>query len=192
MAAVVESVAQACLDAGHQGVNAMLVMWAFGIDTLFKDIAAELGRSVDETTLEPVTLSYYHYAKTLTLRDFIEASAVINTVSRNTGRFFTDYDVLITPTLSRLPQDIGYYSQKRNMSFREFFVLCDDSMAYLPLFNMSRLPAISLPLGMSQSNLPIGVQFGAKLGAESTLIRLAAQLEKIMPWHDRTPAVFVN
>jgi amidase len=50
-------------------------------------------------------------------------------------------------------------------------------------------PAISLPLHWSADGLPIGVQLVAGMGAEDTLIRVSVQLEEMMPWDGRKPAL---
>jgi amidase len=55
------------------------------------------------------------------------------------------------------------------------------------LFNQTGQPAISLPLALSPSGLPIGIQFAAALGREDLLIQVAAQLEAAHPWADRRP-----
>lgn len=60
------------------------------------------------------------------------------------------------------------------------------------VFNVSGQPVISLPLGHSDSGLPIGVQIIASYGREDLLFRIAAQLEQAMPWKDRTPRFFVG
>ena len=46
---------------------------------------------------------------------------------------------------------------------------------------------MTVPLCWSSKNLPIGIQFGARLGDESTLFQLAGQLEKANTWHNRKP-----
>lgn len=60
---------------------------------------------------------------------------------------------------------------------------------YTQLANLTGRPAISLPLHWTADGLPLGVQFVAPLAGESTLIRLAAQLEQAMPWADRLAPV---
>ena len=49
-------------------------------------------------------------------------------------------------------------------------------------FNMSGLPAISLPTHMAPSGLPVGVQLVAGPWGEAQLFRVAAQLEEALPW----------
>ena len=57
------------------------------------------------------------------------------------------------------------------------------------LFNQTGQPAISLPLEVSSDGLPIGVQLAAAMGREDLLIRIAAQLEAVLPWNKRRPRV---
>jgi amidase len=114
-------------------------------------------------------------------------------VRRQVGRFMADYDLVLTPTLTLLPQPIGRYSQNiAGLEFYEFFRRCDEIGSHLPLFNVTGQPAISLPLFQSHSGVPIGIQFAARFGDEATLIRLAAAFEEAMPWRDRKPPVHVG
>jgi amidase len=60
-------------------------------------------------------------------------------------------------------------------------------LAFTVPYNVSGQPAISLPLYWSKDGLPIGVQLVAAFGREDILFRVAAQLEKAMPWAHRRP-----
>lgn len=93
------------------------------------------------------------------------------------------FDILVTPTLAGPPPKIGELSGDDSADrLREI-------MQYTAQFNMTGQPAISLPLHMSKSGLPMGVQFVGAPYREDVLIRLAAQLEAAAPWAARRPAV---
>ena len=48
---------------------------------------------------------------------------------------------------------------------------------------------MSLPLGMSDDGLPLGVMLTAQTLREDVLLQVAAQLERALPWAARTPPV---
>jgi len=201
----VEQVAQQCALLGHQVtedspafdyqefLRTVCTAWAFGFDVEVDELAAEAGRAVGPETLEPVTLAYYHFARGLTAADVAWAEGTANHLRRGAGQFFERYDILLTPTLMRLPEPIGKYSQSRaDLDFYGFFRLCDEMSVHMPLFNLTGQPAISLPLGMSASGLPVGVQFVARFGREDLLLRLASAFEQAMPWRARRPMIHVS
>ena len=51
-------------------------------------------------------------------------------------------------------------------------------MAFTLLGNITGLPAMSVPLGMSKKGLPIGMQFIGRMNDEATLFSLAGELER--------------
>ena len=58
-------------------------------------------------------------------------------------------------------------------------------------YNVTGQLAISLPIGMHSSGLPIGVQLGARPAEDHLLIELGAALQEVMPWRDRKPPIHV-
>jgi amidase len=201
----VEQTAMLCESLGHHvqeaspAVDAAALMFAtvrLGAAHLAAGIgflASILGRVPGEDTLEATTLATYRYGLTLSATDVLGALAVLNGLCRSVGAFFQGYDVLLTPTVALLPQPLGTYDANDSRITAEQWPAHIFSFApFTTLFNVTGHPAMSLPLHQSASGLPIGMQFVAPHGGESTLFRLAAQLEEARPWRDRHPPVHVS
>ena len=59
---------------------------------------------------------------------------------------------------------------------------------FTALFNITGQPAISVPIGFGEDNLPTNVQIAGKPLGEDTLLQVAAQIEAARPWaHQRPP-----
>ena len=54
------------------------------------------------------------------------------------------------------------------------------------------LPAISIPCGVTQDGLPIGLQIIGKRRGEAAVLRAAAAFEAAQPWADRRPALLLG
>jgi len=201
----VEQVVSECERAGHELVeaspvfdyeeylHALCVAWAFGMYAGMDMVASATRRTVSEETVEPLMVSFYKYSKGLTATDMMMAEFALNKFRRTFGKFHEQYDMLLTPTLIKLPEPIGRYSKMRtDIDYIGYMRLCDETRVHTTAANVTGQPAITLPLGHSQSGLPIGVQFMARFGEEGTLIRLASSLEQEMPWHDRIPPVHAS
>jgi amidase len=191
---------QLCEDLGHELVEASptinaeqqllatLRIWAANISRSIDRLAESLNRTPSSGNLEFSNWSLYQYGQKLKALDLLEAFEINNTVSRTVGEFFTEYDVLLTPTISQLPWPIGKLDANDASLNAEQWT--EKMMAYAPftnLFNTTGQPAISLPLGWSSKGLPIGMQFAGRFADESTLFQLAAQLEEAQPWKDKRP-----
>jgi amidase len=53
-------------------------------------------------------------------------------------------------------------------------------------------PAVSLPLAMHSSGVPIGVQVAARPAADHVVLQVAAALEAALPWRNRIPPLHVS
>jgi len=153
-------------------------------------LAGALGRMPAEDTLEATTLATYRYGKAVPATELLGAQALLNGLCRSVGGFFEGCDVLLTPTVARVPQPLGTYDANAPGITAEQWP--EHIFAFAPftaLFNVTGNPALSLPLHESSGGLPIGMQFVGRYGAEATLLRLAGQLEEARPWRTRRPRV---
>jgi amidase len=99
---------------------------------------------------------------------------------RLSREFFSEYDVLLTPTLATETPRIGHLAPTQD--FDTIMERLLDWVAFTPLQNATGDPAISLPLATTASGLPQGMMFGAGIGRERTLLELAYELEEAAPW----------
>ena len=56
-------------------------------------------------------------------------------------------------------------------------------------FNLTGLPAISVPCGLTRAGLPIGLQIAGQPFDEATVLRVAHAYEQHTDWHRRHPAL---
>lgn len=97
------------------------------------------------------------------------------------------FDVFVTPTLTQPPRHPGYWSMEDGN--RERYLHRWSDAAYMFSFNISGLPAITVPGAMSREKAPIGVQLVGRYGDEATILRLARQMEEAAPWIGLRPQV---
>ena len=166
------------------------VIWTAFTTAMVDAAGAALGRKPSLDNLEAVTLACYEDGKRYSAADLVNAMGYNNVLSRQIGKFFQNYDVLVTPTIARPPAPLGELNQNRqDMTATEWTRQVFSYVPFTPAFNSTGQPAISLPLHWNANGLPIGVQFVGRFGDEATLLRLAAQLEQAQPWAGKRPPV---
>ena len=101
------------------------------------------------------------------------------------ARFDTEFDLLVTPTLTIEPPEVGLLDAVHRQGGPVIEVVA--MAAFTAVFNITGQPAISLPLHVAPSGLPVGVQIVAGPWREAQLVRVASQLEQAAPWFDRRP-----
>jgi amidase len=150
-------------------------------------------RRPDPAKMEAVSRQAMRVAEELSALELIAGLGAQNDVTRSAGAFFTEYDLLVTPTLGRLPAPHGTLNyDDPDHTLESWLRSLFDYGPFTALFNISGQPAISLPLAQSRGGLPIGVQFVAPYGREDLLFRVAARLEDAAPWRDRIPPLWVT
>jgi amidase len=174
--------------------------------------AGVANRKLSSADFDASTYGLGLLGKALSASDYTSAWRLLQGAALEIGRFFEQYDVLLTPTLSQPPVPVGALQpSKPERALIKLIGLLNagwllnalgvikplaaktfDFIPYTPLFNVTGQPAMSVPLHWNDAGLPIGMQFAGRFGDEATLFRLAGQLERAQPWIDRVPADFVE
>lgn len=97
-----------------------------------------------------------------------------------------DVDVLVTPTQPTTALKIGQITSRIGAREESVFAV---SARFCAPFNISGLPAISVPCGFSPEGMPIGLQIIGKPFDEETVLRIADAFERSTQWHLKHPAI---
>jgi Asp-tRNA(Asn)/Glu-tRNA(Gln) amidotransferase A subunit family amidase len=173
------------IDAKTLG-QAVRIVIAANVRAALEARAAALGRPLAETDVERQAWSRVKEGAAFTAWEYARSIGVVHRIGRAVARFFTTYDIVLSPTMCQPPYPLGVL----DMSSTDDAAYLDAvlaSVGFTSLFNSAGNPAMSVPLATSREGLPIGIQFAGRFGDEATLFRLAAQLESARPWAARRP-----
>lgn len=158
---------------------AQKVIWAADSAAGLPQLARGLCRSIGPETLGASVLALHHHGSTLSAADLMIALAVYDKVTRELGRFFTSYDLLLTPTAAILPEPVGTFDPVREgIDLDTVFADLEPKETFTALFNATGQPALSMPAGRSRDGLPIGAQLVAAFGREDLLLAVAREFEQ--------------
>lgn len=89
------------------------------------------------------------------------------------------YDAVLTPTLGQLPALVG--GLRNDADPAADFEAQKDFTPFTAAWNVTGMPAVSLPTGWSEAGLPIGTMLAGRPGEDHRLLALAAQVEAVLP-----------
>ena len=212
----VERSAKLCSTLGHQVeevvfpvnsealLRAMLILMSADLNMMYKHVSERRPHSKDTEINNKLLAKLGNY---YTATEFSEALFLFDLYTRKMGKLFTQYDIVLTPTVAQPPPKIGalQLSWFENLGAHLLDLFGTRSMLkiaslkntakmfalmpYTALFNMTGQPAMSVPLFWNRQNLPIGSQFVARFADDTTLFQLAHQLEQAQPWQQRLPPI---
>jgi amidase len=162
------------------------VIWCALAGQFVAQTTRATGCAADREHFEAVTLTCADFGANTSALTVLAALDYVNRISRETAGAFEHFDVLLSSTLSLPPLPHGVLNQDDDqLSALDWTRRTFRYATNTPLFNSTGQPAISLPLSWAASGLPIGVQLAARMGEESLLLQLAAQLETACDWRSR-------
>ncbi|MDQ0192005.1 amidase [Paenibacillus wynnii] len=169
------------------------------VAAMFVSLEGMLGRTISAGEVDVVTWVLGEAGKNVTAAEFIHSLHEWDVAAAQMSSLFKRYDLYVTPTnadsapkigeLSQRPDEIEKLQQVSNMSKDEqrrmIYTMFEPSLTYTPftqLANLTGQPAMSVPVHMTPSGLPVGVQVMSCKGREDLLLQVAARLEESELW----------
>jgi amidase len=170
-------------DSAHvQATSGVLMGTAFVVAV--EDRLVELGRDLRDDDLEPFGRVLFEHYRSVRAVDLVRASQQAQLIGWKVGQLFDQVDVLLTPVLCQPTPELGYLDVQRPEVMYE---RATQFSAWTTTFNVTGMPAMSVPLAADSSGLPLGVHVVADYAGEDLLLSLAGQLERAAPWPTSAP-----
>jgi aspartyl-tRNA(Asn)/glutamyl-tRNA(Gln) amidotransferase subunit A len=128
--------------------------------------------------LDPTLLATIEAGRGCTAVDLHEAQFARSACFAQTQEILARFDIIASPTLSAPALPVGLDPLGRvEIAGRDAGTIRGAWYPYTFPFNLTGHPALSLPCGLTQEGLPIGLQLVGRWHEEAYLLDVAAQLE---------------
>jgi amidase len=163
----------------------------YGLLFLFLNATGKhtFNKTFDWRATEPLTRGFAGYVVRHLYRVPL-STARLRAATIASRRFFRDYDVALTPTLSRVTPRIGHLDPTQPYDVVMGRLI--DWVGFTPLQNATGDPAVSLPFATSSQGTPIGIQLATGIGGEARLLELAYAVEEARPFARIQDAVLLR
>jgi len=153
----------------------------------FEQLATIVGRPVQQSDLVAFNWSLLERGRSLSATEHVASVGAMRKINQQIQAELRPFDVFLTPTLTQLPRSVGFWDM--NEPDVDVYNAKWSDAAFMFAFNVSGLPAMSLPAAWTAQDVPIGVQLVGRYGDEASILRLATQIEEARPWIGRRPGV---
>ncbi len=172
----VEEVAHPASDAT---ADDFLLYWSMLAMMIVRTGRMQAGSGWDSSRLDNLTLGLDRHCRRR-LHRLPGAIRRLQRTTRISAEFHATYDVALSPTLAHATPLVGRLDPTNDFDTVMERIL--EWVVFTPWQNATGDPAISLPLATTSEGMPLGMQFAAGAGRESTLLELAYELEEARPW----------
>lgn len=94
-------------------------------------------------------------------------------------------EIVLTPATTRPSVRHGWITESNDPD--EIFRRSAEFAPFTAFVNLAGLCAVSVPMGWTSNNLPVGIQLATRPNNFAKLLGLASRLESVSPWRQRTP-----
>lgn len=112
--------------------------------------------------------------------DYLQAMRIRAPMKRAMDRLYAQFDALVAPSRATVAHPIG-------PDFDKSYPGLGGGPPIVPAGNAVGQPALSVPNGFGDNNLPTGIQFTGRVGSEERLIALAHAYQQETDWHRKRP-----
>ncbi|WP_248582408.1 amidase [Nocardioides sp. InS609-2] len=147
--------------------------------------AAPPGREGD---LRPLTRWLSERGRAVTGPEFGLAIGEMRRLAAIALAALAPYDLVLTPTLAVPPLPVG--ALRNDDDPEADFEAQKVFTPWTSAWNVTGMPAISLPLHWTDDDLPVGVMLAARPAEEELLLAVSARIEEAAPWIHRKPPVW--
>jgi aspartyl-tRNA(Asn)/glutamyl-tRNA(Gln) amidotransferase subunit A len=141
------------------------------------DIREDMGRSL---------VDYLDQAKKLGVNDLLSIQATRADLNSFLGSFFTEYDILLTPTM---PTEAYVATGPPPAEIDGHPINLLDAVAFTYPFNLSGHPAATVRAGLTANGLPVGLQIIGPRYSDDLVLQAAYAYEQLRPWNDKWPSL---
>jgi Asp-tRNA(Asn)/Glu-tRNA(Gln) amidotransferase A subunit family amidase len=144
-------------------------------------LLAEFGDRMSEGVAEIVRAG-----AAVTAAEYVDAQHERAEYTRAWGEFFEDHDLLLTPAMQLTALPLGVLAPERidGEPVDPFF---DDWCSFCLPANLTGQPAASVPIGLGNGGLPVGLQIVGRRWEDARVLAAAAAVEQALPWADLRP-----
>ena len=137
-----------------------------------------------ESELDPTLVKFIRSGGAISTRDYVLAMERARAYWHEAQTFLARFDLLLTPTTAVTPFPVGR-SGPREIAGQAVSVL--GWMPFTFPFNLTGQPAASVPAGVTDEGLPVGLQIIGRRNADRTVLAASAAYETACPWSERRP-----
>jgi len=146
--------------------------------------AARLVDSEDQ--LDRSLVALLRHGQSITAEQYLAAARRRHEFWTDVQRFLARFDLLLMPTVAVPPFEVG------RPGLNEIDGQPVPPLGWMPFtfpFNLTGQPAATVPVGMTSSGLPVGLQIVGRRFADRTVLAASAAFEAARPWAERRPAI---
>jgi amidase len=158
----------------RDAMSVFRVLRGVGLNRLGRSFTPESFSQLKETMRENI-----EYGRSLSVDDIVDAETQRADLHRTMASFFDSYDVLALPAsqVTPFPVETEFPTEIEGVVMEDYL----DWMSAACVITPTGCPAISIPAGLTDDELPVGLQLVARVGCERELLEIAFAIESANP-----------